>query len=132
LRIPSFKKILIERFADNIWIKQLLDPLNSFMDDMINGLNNQLTITENLAGEVKVVKVTGDYPVKLSWGPISKPTIGLIGKIETVDRQPFTLSTPVTLLWSFTQSGQVSIDDLVGLDDSLSKQYDITLVFLVK
>jgi hypothetical protein len=131
-QIPSHKRIIRDLFpADLTWMPRLLSPLNKFMEDVTSGFNKRLTIADNFDGEIKSVVFNGTYPVNLAWNRPSKATIGLIGKIEMVDGSDITLSQAIVLNWQYNQSGQIQINDVIGLDDTVSKQYRLTLVFLV-
>ena len=128
--IPSFKRILREKFPSDLkWMGLLLTPLNSFMEDISLALNKRLTISQNMDAELKQITVNGSYPVKVSWGRPSRPTVGLIGKIERSDNSSVSLSNAASLVWSYNQAGQIQIDGMPGLDDTSIKQYKITLVF---
>ena len=131
-QIPSFKRVIRENFPSDVkWLSRLLDPINSFMEDITLAFHNRLTIAENMDAEIRVVTVGGSYPVQFSWGRASKPTIGLIGKIERTDGTDVSLSSAISLNWTYTQKGEISIDDVVGLDDASDKKYNLRLVFFV-
>ena len=133
MRVPSFKKILMERFPEQSdWIQPLIDPLNTFMLELVAGIHKRLTVTENMDGEIKTVTMAGSSePIKLAWGQSQKPRLGIIGKISKVDGSAVSLSQAISLAWSYNQQGEVQIDDVVGLDDSLSNQYILEILFLV-
>ena len=130
--LPSFKKLLQERFPEQgAWILGLITPINAFFDDVVNALNKRLTFRENFNGERKSITVDGTYPLKLAWGRSSKPTIGWIGAVARQDGSTVAITTACQVLWSFNQEGQISISDIVGLDDSATKKYKLEIVFLV-
>ena len=129
-QIPTNKRILRELFPSDLsWMPRLLAPLNKFMEDVVAALNKRLTIAENMDAEIKSVVVGGSYPVALAWTRPTKATIGLIGKIELVDGGDVSLSAAVMLNWIYNQAGQIEISDVIGLDDTSTKQYRLTLVF---
>lgn len=133
MKTPSFKKLIIEKFPEQAgWVGGMITPINSFMDDIVNGLNKRLTIRENLNGDILSFTTSGQYPIKIKWDRPTKPTIGWIGGISRVNGATIDLTTAVTLIWSYNQEGQVQIDNLIGLDDSASKTYKITTIFLVE
>lgn len=132
-RVPSFKKVLKERIPSEYvkWMQFVLNPLNSFMEDVTLAFNKRLTIFENMDAEVKTVTVSGSYPIKLSWNRPSKPTIGQIGKIERPNGQSVSLSNAIFMVWDFNQKGEIEVSAIQGLDDSSTKTYKLTLVFWV-
>jgi len=133
VRPPSFKKILAERFPNQgQWLGGLLEPINSFFDDVVNGLNKRLTITDNFDGEIKTITANGTYPINLAWNRASRPTDGWVTSIRRTDGSDLDTTTAVSVFWSFNQEGQVVITDLPGLDDTATKQYTIRIIFLVE
>lgn len=131
-KVPSFTKILREKFPGDLpWINNLLQPINSFMNDVKQAFENRFTISENFDGEVKEVTVNGSYPVKMSWGRTQKPSIGIIGKVEMTDGSDVTLPAAISLVWKYNNASEIQIDDVIGLDDSSTKKYKLKLIFLV-
>jgi len=41
------------------WIQDLIQPLNEFMQSVINALSSDLTLTENLRANIKTLRITG-------------------------------------------------------------------------
>ena len=51
-KVPSFTKILREKFPGDLpWINNLLQPINSFMNDVKQASENRFTKGENFDGE---------------------------------------------------------------------------------
>ena len=131
-KLPSLKSLLPDNFPEQKgWIKALLVPLNKFFTEVVDALNKKLNITDNLDGEVIEFTVDGNYPKELAWPRKQKPRIGWIGKVSRADGSDVSLSAGISPVWIYTQDGLISISDIVGLDDSASKKYVITMVFLV-
>lgn len=128
---PSVKSLVPEDFKEVSWIMKLITPLNSFMRSVNDALNRRLTISENMDGQILTFTASGSE-VKLAWDRSQKPTVGYIGNIEMVDGSNVVLPAAITPVWTFNQEGKIVIKDLVGLDDAITKQYKITMVFLVK
>ena len=122
----------MERFPDQAdWIQPLLDPLNTFMLEVVAGIHKKFTISENMDGEIKTLTVDGQYPKKMAWAQSQKPRVGIIGKVSRLDGSDVSLTSAISLVWSYNQQGEVQVDDIVGLDDTVTKQYIMEIVFLV-
>lgn len=67
MRTPEFRPLAREDFTEAPWIEKLLRPLNSFLTQVRAGLQNGLTLSENLNAEVKTLDVTA----KDDWVAIS-------------------------------------------------------------
>lgn len=131
-RLPTVKSLTIEAFKDQAsWISPLISALNSFMRSVVDGLNNNLTIGENLKGEVKTFKANGTYPIKLKWEKGDKPTIAWIGNVVRTNGAAIDFTAAPFLSWTFNQEREIQINDIIGLDDTNSKTYNVTVVFLV-
>jgi hypothetical protein len=129
---PSVKQLIVEDLKDaGAWINKLVTPLNSFMRSVTDAFNKRITITENMDAEILTFTASGSE-VKLAWGRSQKPTVGWIGNIERVDGSAVSLTAAVTPVWTFSQDNKIVIKDLAGLDDSTSKTYKITMIFMVK
>ena len=130
-QVPKLKQLIPEELSEaGSWIKKLITPINSFMRSITDGFNKGLTVSENMDGDIKTFIAAGTS-VELAWGR-QKPTAGWIVNIERVDNSSVTLPAAITPIWSFTQESQIKVSDIMGLDDSGTKQYRITMIFLVK
>jgi hypothetical protein len=143
MRVPSVKRILTETFPDVKWIGALLEPINRFFEEVARGLNKQLTITENMDGIVKKLRIDGTYPVTFKWERAALPTVALIGKVArtnggdvvthlyddtgTVERR-----SAVSLDWDFTSDGYVRVKEVLGLAASNSTPYEVTIIVLAE
>lgn len=55
---PTTRRFLLEDFSgQKSWIPKLIDPLNTFLISVITAFNNQLTIGENMLGQVDRLRV---------------------------------------------------------------------------
>ncbi len=130
-RIPTFKYLLKEAYpSESKWIGPFISTLNAFMDDVVNAMNKRFTFTENFDGEVKEITAAGTYPIDLKWDR-QRPTMGHIVFISRDTDESFTLSAAPFVQWHYTQESQIRIDDIVGLDDSITKKYKVRILFVV-
>lgn len=126
-KIPQLQRLLAENFPNQAWIEPLIRNLNQFMDEVISGLNKELTIEDNMAAMIKVVEVDGVYPLKLAWNLSRRPISTVVGNVELSDGTPLTLSTAVQVQWSYNQAGQFQIDNVVGITPTTGAKYKLTL-----
>lgn len=122
----QIQRLLTEDFADQKWAEKLTIPLNSFMESVQRALSNGLTITDNMAGAIKVVEVNGTWPVKLAWD-MGRPVSVLVGNVVRSDGVSFTLTDAVQVQWQYNQNGQLQIDGVTGITPSASNKYKLTL-----
>jgi len=128
-KLPSFKRILSDQLTKYQDLQEpVFNVLNSFTESVTRALNNQLTFSDNMDGQVLKFTDTGVYPVKLAWNRTSKPTAVWLGAISRVDGADVSLSTAVTPNWSFNQQGQIEIISMAGLSASSTDKYNITLI----
>lgn len=130
-RIPTLTKILQENFPDSPDIQRLSGILNQFMLETIKAFDKQLTIVDNLDGEIKTITVDGNFPLYLSWTRAKKPVVCFLGAMRRVDGTTFSLTDAVSVDWEFDNSGRINLKGLPGLTSSSSAQYEVKLVFLV-
>lgn len=131
MKLPSIKKILSESFADLEWAPRLLEPLNAFIESIVQGLNNQLTISENMDGVVKTLLVDGTYPQKFVWSRTGKPTVAFIGGLSPVGSAT-TPADAVSLYWDYDGQGGFRVLDIPGLAATTTNKYYVTIVALTR
>jgi len=107
---------------------RLAAPINVFIEEVTRAFNKRLTFTDNFDGAVKEFLDNGEYPVKLAWGRTSKPTAVWIGRIRRFDGAASSLSAAVTLDWHYNDSGEIEIDNIVGLGASSTDKFYINII----
>jgi hypothetical protein len=118
-RIPAINRLVQEDFKDQPWIGKLLQPLNSFMTEVIAALNKSLTLSENLAAMVTVQRVKSGSPI--SFTPVTfTSTIGRpvgVYVVQCVDvSNAQVMTVPVSASWSYNPGNNlISIDYVSGL-----------------
>lgn len=128
-KLPTLVKLVVEEFKDQkAWIGKLLVTINDFMSSVNSALNRSLTIKENLAADMRTVELDGALPLKLSWDLKVRPRAVLVGDVYRSDGTEITLVDGVAIRWSFNQSGQLQIDQVVGISPSTSARYKLELV----
>lgn len=126
-RVPRIQRLLMETFSGQPWMEPLVNTLNQFMDEVVSSLDKDLTLTDNMAAEIRTVEVNGTYPLKLAYTLNRRPVSVLVGDVKRSDGTSFTLTDAVFVQWSFNQAGQLQIDNVVGISPSASVKYKLTL-----
>ena len=129
-RLPAINRLVMEDFpSEKSWIAKLLNPLNTFMTEMISALNRNLTFSENMFSQIITVKAIG----AASFAPVYfKSTIGrpigmLVIKQLDAASNPTTNSAAIGLDWSYDFSTElVTINAIPGLVNGIT--YNITLL----
>lgn len=128
-RLPSISKLIVEDFPEQkSWAGKLFQPLNTFMEQVYSALNRSLTLKDNMAADIITAELDGQMPLKIAWTLKNKPTAVLVGDCYRTDGTALSLVDPVGVRWSFTQSGQLQIDQILGVTPSGSAKHKVTLV----
>lgn len=130
-KVPPLQRLRSEDFQEqNDWIGRLLAPLNTFQERIISSLQGNLTIADNMAAEVKEVRLDGTYPVKLPWGQLSPPKAVVVGGIRRNDgSDPWSgVTAAVQAQWQFKSTGQLHLTNVVGITPTAAAVYYITLL----
>lgn len=101
MRIPPFTRIIFEDFSKEVqsWIGKLVEPINSFMLTMRNGLNKGITVNDNMAGAVKSLSVSGNS-IRFAYDGIPKAVI--LGSWQDVTLSSWTPPTGgISLSWIY-------------------------------
>lgn len=122
------KRFLVEDFGSDQkgWIGKLLTPLNQYIEQVTAGLNQGLTLADNLKAQASNVSVTAGqvYPIKQAYSLNEKPRSVHIGSIRVSDG-----STPTAAFSVYWQPGQLQNTlelTFIGLDPT--KAYTITTI----
>lgn len=129
-KLPSFRRIAADQVSKDYpdLAELLIAPLNNFMESLTRALNKQLNFNDNIDAQVITLTANGIYPLRVKWDRPSKPVALWIGRIARVDGAAAALSAAVTMDWTFNQNGQIEIADFVGLPDSVTNQYLVTVL----
>jgi len=124
------QRFTVESFQDQAeWIGPLLSSLNSFMNDLVINFNNGLTISDNLAQEIKEISWKNDsnnLPLRFTTKFNKYPQgISVIYLYNTTDGV-YSTQAP-WLEWSFANN-QIVISNITGL--TASKNYTIRLLVI--
>jgi hypothetical protein len=128
-KLPGQKRILTEDFPDQKkWIPALLGPVNKFFEDITRALNKNITIAENMNGDVLTVTIDGVYPLDIAWKLTSPPVAAFIGQCREVNGAHTTFTNALFLDWEFTAAGTFRINNIAGLTASSTNRYRLIIV----
>lgn len=127
--LPPIQRLVVEDFQDQkTWIGRLLQPLNQFFESVYSALNKNLTIADNISGDVQTIELDGTFPIKLAWKLKMRPVALLVGNVYRSDGSSTTLTEAVFLQWNFNQSSQLQIDGVVGITPTDAAKYKVLIV----
>lgn len=135
--LPPSKRITKEDLKGSPdWVTQLLTPINSFFESVYSALDKNLTLGDNLSGNIVSIKVNtkttyGTIPLADNWEIISttnplkiRPRSVVLGQI--VETEKFsTLTSPIQIHWDYLNNS-IRVRYISGL--AASTKYDINLL----
>ena len=135
--LPTIKRVQRSDLGSDVpvWVDSLLSPINQFIEEVYSAFNRNLTIAENVKGQIKTItfRTPSNYTSK-GFDEITylntlgrKTQILIIGYIEEIGT-PKKKHDAVTISWYVNNDGTISFQYMTGLDNS--KQYNITLLGL--
>ena len=127
-QLPKLSRFQTEDFQKDQrkWIGKLLQPLNSFMQSVVSGLDRNLTVNQNMQGEIKSLNVRGGGEVKFKYSATQRPAVVLVGRV--IDKTGVVLALPTSCAdWQEDGAGNITIRSVPNL---VSGQ-DYTITFLI-
>lgn len=121
------------------WIDTLLVPLNSFMQQVANALNNTLSFADNFNASIKNIDVRVDATTYaqtfanlnvqhgLKGNPIGVQVIRVIDKASAATGVG-SGTVGVSIDWDLSGSAQIKVRNISGL--TAGRAYTITLLFI--
>jgi hypothetical protein len=134
MKLPTITRLVVEDFSKDIqgWIGKLIEPLNSFMSKVKSGLDKNITVNDNLAGQIKTLTVKVESPFKLlsfSYKSLRGPRCVLIGGFSNKDDPNEVLTNPVTCQWYYDANRSViTVQNVTNL--TVSDTYYLTFLIL--
>lgn len=126
----SPRRFTVEEFPDQqAWIGSLLSPLNQTNQELFSGLNNNITIADNLYQEVKELKFLNDvtnFPQKFKT-KFNKHPLGLT-VIYCLDSTGGTANNTPWITWSFAD-GMMTITNITNLTSGLTYTIRIHVIY---
>lgn len=132
MKLNTIKRIIKEDFSqkDQELVGKLAIPLNQFIEQMITGLNKNITIDDNIPFEIRDLNITVDTGLPITTAAfktiLAKPKgIIVINVTNLEDDTPLT-SAPF-VQFSFKQP-IVTINKIYGLPDNIKFNLSLLLI----
>ena len=133
--LPTIKRVQRSDLGTDIpvWVDSLLSPLNQFIEEVYSAFNRNLTIPENVKGQIKVLnfRTATNYSSKV-FTEINylntlgrKTTVLLLGQVLEVG-VPTKKHNALSVSWYDNNDGTITIHYISGLEDN--KDYIVTLI----
>ena len=126
----SPRRYTVEEFPEQQgWIGNLLSPLNQTIQELFNGVSNNITVSENLYQEIKELQFTVDstvYPIKFKT-KFNKNPVGLT-VIYCKDSQDGTAADLPWPTWSFN-NGLITITNITNLTTNMKYTVRILIIY---
>jgi hypothetical protein len=139
-KLPNIKKISREDVKDApSWIDRIINPLNTFMEQVYYALNKNITFSENIACNIKDLEFkslstyTTAIPTSSGFSKISfthglsKVSGVLVLQLSEKGNNYTILTSASTIDWS-ESNGTIHINYITGLSDS--KTYSLRVLVL--
>lgn len=126
----SPRRYTVEEFPEQqSWIGSLISPLNQTIQELFSGLNNNITIQDNLYQEVKEIKFVVDattYPIKFKT-KFNKQPLG-VQVIYCRDNTGATTSDYPWVDWSFND-GLFTITSIANLTTNANYTIRLHIIY---
>lgn len=127
--LPKISRFQSEDFGKDQrkWIGKLLQPLNSFMTNVVAALDRNISVNQNMQGQIKAISVTGGSTTKFKYEPSQRPAIVLVGKV--LNPSGALVANPVTCVdWSDDGAGNITVESIPNLTSGT--KYTVTFLIL--
>jgi len=125
--LPKISKLQAEDFDKDQrkWIGKLLQPLNSFMQSVVSALDKNITVNQNMQGQIRSISVTGGTGVSFKYSPAQRPAVLTIGKV--IDLTGAAITDPVVCSdWEDDGAGNITVKSISNLVSG--RKYTITFL----
>jgi hypothetical protein len=126
--VPESQQIIPELFKqeDQDIAKKIAEPFNTYVEQLNEILNNNLTFTDNMLGSVKTFNLKGESSVAFKYDYEQKP-IGLwVIAYNNLDTPTEVLTTGVTAQWTYDGKGTITVQRFSGL--TTGQTYKVTFI----
>ena len=128
--VPERQQIVPEEFKqeDQEAAGKIAGPFNTYVEQLNEILNKNLTFTDNFRGAVRTINIKGDSSQTFRYGVREKP-IGLwVVSYNNLSDPTETLTSGVSAQWSFDGAGNITVKRISGLTPA--DTYAVTLVII--
>lgn len=115
--VPEQQQIVPEDFEKKYQdlVSQLANPLNTYIEQLNEILNKNLTFGDNFRGELKTVTVVAGTPLKFKYNNTAKPVGLWVVNYSNLDDPDEELDDAVQAQWTFDGKGNITIDKVTAL-----------------
>ena len=133
-QLPQQRRISREDFTEAPhWFDKMILILTSFMNDVYQALNGNLTFADNVSGMIKSFRITAGAAAANNTFTFThtlkkKPEGVLLMQVTAVSGNYSPVTSAVTLSWRLNDDGQIVIDAITGLTNGTS--YDLRVLVI--
>jgi hypothetical protein len=126
--VPEHQRITSEDFKqkDQELVAQMSDPINTYIEQLNEILNKNLTFSDNFRGELKTVEVVGGTPFTFKYSNLAKPVGLWIVDFSNLTTPAEVLTVAVQAHWSYDGKGNITLDTVTGL--AVDDIYSLTII----
>lgn len=128
--VPEQQQIIAEDFEKKYQelVSKLAEPVNTYIEQLNEILNKNLTFGDNFRGELKTITMVAGTPLKFKYNNTAKP-IGLwVVNYSNLGNSTEELGAAVQAQWTYDGKGNITVDKItaaVGGDT-----YSLTLMII--
>jgi len=124
--VPERQQIVPEDFdkEDQDAAGRIAGPFNTYVEQLNEILNNNLTFSDNFRGAVKILTLSGDQSVTFRYDRREAPVGMWVVNYRNVDDSSDVVTDPVSVQWRYDGQGNIVITKVAGLDSA--KNYSVT------
>lgn len=130
MRIPKNKRYYVEDFEkQKEWIGNLINPLNTFIEEVILCFDKGISVNENTNSSIvsvlfdRVPSVSN--PIIVKWDSKVSPMSMIVGNVALATGT-LTITGSVFAEWKFTSTKGLQVTNLFGVTPSKTNQCYIT------
>jgi len=135
--LPPIKRLTEEDFKDqSSWIGKLIYPINQVFQSLANGLQKNITFSENIYCQMVTLQfnnnageLSSDRPQKILYSLSTSPKGLWITNCQDISQSPQPLTGAVFASWQYNSStNQIYITSISGL--VANQKYSISLIII--
>lgn len=127
----SSKQLTVESFKEQgSWIGPLVSYLNTLANELISLFNNNISVSDNLDGEIKELEITNEsnrFPIKVLLKQNKNPKCLVVAKVLNLDNSKENLTGTPFINWHF-ENGSIVIRSITNL--TLNQKYRINILII--
>jgi hypothetical protein len=128
--VPEQQQIVPEDFEkkNQDMVAKIADPINTYIEQLNEILNKNLTFAENFRGELKTVTVVGGVPLKFKYNNTAKPIGMWVLDYSNLTDPTEVLTAAVQAQWTPDGKGNITIDNVTAI--TATETYTLTIMII--